>query len=184
MNREYHSWCSHRLGRDMEPLIFGHAGAKVLVFLTRDGRFHEYEDLRLASADDGPAFVVCGAPLLLDNIRFLIRRSDPCHSVQCVHICRDQAGSKRTGSPPSRAPACCSLKRRLRCTRSTTSLIPMRASASCAQSGWEAHPYRLCCRAWPLRKVSSGFERHRRSHFFRRAESAVRTPPAPHPKHS
>jgi esterase/lipase superfamily enzyme len=47
MNREYHRWYSHRLGRDMELLVFGHAGAKVLVFPTRDGRFHEYEDLRL-----------------------------------------------------------------------------------------------------------------------------------------
>jgi esterase/lipase superfamily enzyme len=31
----------------MELLVFGHAGAKVLVFPTRDGRFHEYEDLRI-----------------------------------------------------------------------------------------------------------------------------------------
>jgi esterase/lipase superfamily enzyme len=31
----------------MELLVFGHAGAKVLVFPTRDGRFHEYEDLRM-----------------------------------------------------------------------------------------------------------------------------------------
>ncbi len=47
MNREYHRWYSQRLHRDMELLVFGHAGAKVLVFPTRDGRFHEYEDLRL-----------------------------------------------------------------------------------------------------------------------------------------
>jgi len=47
MNREYHHWYSPRLQRDMELLVFGHAGAKVLVFPTRDGRFHEYEDLGL-----------------------------------------------------------------------------------------------------------------------------------------
>jgi esterase/lipase superfamily enzyme len=47
MNREYHRWYSARLGRDMELLVHGHAGAKVLVFPTRDGRFHEYEDLRI-----------------------------------------------------------------------------------------------------------------------------------------
>ena len=47
MHREYHRWFSSRLGRDMELLVFGHAGAKVLVFPTRDGRFHEYEDLRI-----------------------------------------------------------------------------------------------------------------------------------------
>jgi esterase/lipase superfamily enzyme len=47
MNREYHHWYSARLGRNMEFLVFGHAGAKVLVFPTRDGRFYEYENLRI-----------------------------------------------------------------------------------------------------------------------------------------
>ena len=50
MNREYYRWYSHRLGRDMELLVFGHAGAKVLVFPTRDGRFWEYEQLGLVAA--------------------------------------------------------------------------------------------------------------------------------------
>jgi esterase/lipase superfamily enzyme len=50
MNREYHRWYSDRLGRPMELLVFGHAGAKVLIFPTRDGRFHEYEDLGLVAA--------------------------------------------------------------------------------------------------------------------------------------
>lgn len=50
MNREYHRWYSPRLQRDMELLVFGHAGAKALVFPTRDGRFHEYEDLRLVGS--------------------------------------------------------------------------------------------------------------------------------------
>lgn len=50
MHREYHKWFSPRLGRDMELLVLGHAGAKVLVFPTRDGRFYEYENLRLANA--------------------------------------------------------------------------------------------------------------------------------------
>ncbi len=45
MNREYHCSYSEALGRDMELLVFGHSGAKVIVFPTRDGRFHEYEDL-------------------------------------------------------------------------------------------------------------------------------------------
>lgn len=45
MNREYHKWWSDNLQRDMELLVFGHAGAKVLVFPTRDGRFYEYENL-------------------------------------------------------------------------------------------------------------------------------------------
>lgn len=50
MNREYHSWYSPHLDRDMELLVFGHAGAKVLVFPTRTARFHEYENLRIVDA--------------------------------------------------------------------------------------------------------------------------------------
>jgi esterase/lipase superfamily enzyme len=45
MNREYHKWWSSHLKRDMELLVFGHAGAKVLVFPSRLGRFYEYEKL-------------------------------------------------------------------------------------------------------------------------------------------
>lgn len=50
MKRDYHRWHSPHLGRDMELLVFGHAGAKVLVFPTRDGRFWEYEDLGLVNS--------------------------------------------------------------------------------------------------------------------------------------
>ncbi|MDX2197266.1 MAG: alpha/beta hydrolase-fold protein [Cytophagales bacterium] len=44
MNREYHKWHSPSLNREMELLIFGHAGARVLVFPTRSGRFFDYEN--------------------------------------------------------------------------------------------------------------------------------------------
>lgn len=44
MNREYHRWHSPNLNRDMELLVFGHAGAKVLVFPTSMGKFYEWED--------------------------------------------------------------------------------------------------------------------------------------------
>ncbi len=50
MHREYHNWFSPNLNRDMELLIFGHAGARVLVFPTRRGRFYEYEELGLIAA--------------------------------------------------------------------------------------------------------------------------------------
>ncbi len=50
MNREYLRWYSQRLHRDMEMLVFGHAGAKVLVFPTREGRFFEYEQLGLVAS--------------------------------------------------------------------------------------------------------------------------------------
>src|SRR5689334_13567245 len=32
MHREYHRWYSPVLGRDMEMLVFGHAGARMLAF--------------------------------------------------------------------------------------------------------------------------------------------------------
>jgi esterase/lipase superfamily enzyme len=44
MKREYHRWYSDRLGRDMELLVFGHAGPAELVFPTSMGRFYEFED--------------------------------------------------------------------------------------------------------------------------------------------
>lgn len=47
MRREYIKWHSERLGRDMELLLFGHGGSRVIVFPTRCGRFHDYEDFGL-----------------------------------------------------------------------------------------------------------------------------------------
>jgi esterase/lipase superfamily enzyme len=44
MDREYHKWYSDRLGREMEVLVFGHAGARVVVFPARFGRFYDYEN--------------------------------------------------------------------------------------------------------------------------------------------
>ena len=44
MNREHHQWHSTSLNRNMELLIFGHAGARMLVFPTSMGRFYEWED--------------------------------------------------------------------------------------------------------------------------------------------
>src|SRR5437764_8408972 len=50
MNREYHRWYSPSLGRDMELLVFGHAGARVLVFPTSQGRFYEWEDFGMVGS--------------------------------------------------------------------------------------------------------------------------------------
>jgi esterase/lipase superfamily enzyme len=49
MNREYHRWFSPSLQRDMEMLVFGHAGARVLVFPTSMGRFFQWEDSGMIS---------------------------------------------------------------------------------------------------------------------------------------
>lgn len=50
MHREYHRWFSPSLNRDMDLLIFGHAGARVLVFPTSQGRFYEWEDRGMIQA--------------------------------------------------------------------------------------------------------------------------------------
>jgi esterase/lipase superfamily enzyme len=50
MNREYHTWYSPSLQRDMELLVFGHAGARVLVFPTSMGRFFQWEDFGMTEA--------------------------------------------------------------------------------------------------------------------------------------
>jgi esterase/lipase superfamily enzyme len=44
MLREYHKWHSPALNRDMELTVFGHAGARVIVFPTSEGRFFDWED--------------------------------------------------------------------------------------------------------------------------------------------
>ncbi|MBP1465315.1 esterase family protein [Candidatus Chloroploca sp. M-50] len=50
MLRAYHSWWSPHLQRSMELLVFGHAGARVIVFPTRSGRFFDYENWGLVEA--------------------------------------------------------------------------------------------------------------------------------------
>jgi esterase/lipase superfamily enzyme len=47
MNREYHRWHSPSLGREMELLVFGHAGTRLLVFPTSKGKFYEWEDRKM-----------------------------------------------------------------------------------------------------------------------------------------
>ncbi|MBI3925352.1 MAG: esterase family protein [Armatimonadetes bacterium] len=47
--REYGGHASRHLGRDMEYLVFGHAGAPVLVFPTSSGRFFQWEDFSMVA---------------------------------------------------------------------------------------------------------------------------------------
>lgn len=44
MNKEYHVWYSPSLGKKNDLLIYGHAGAKVLVFPSTRGRHWDWED--------------------------------------------------------------------------------------------------------------------------------------------
>ncbi|MHA4808085.1 esterase family protein [Flavitalea flava] len=50
MTREYHKWFSPILQREMEMLIFGHAGEPVLFFPTRTAHFYDYEDWQVIEA--------------------------------------------------------------------------------------------------------------------------------------
>ena len=50
MHREHVRWFSPRLERDMDLLVFGHAGARVLVFPSSMGRFFEWEDQGMIGA--------------------------------------------------------------------------------------------------------------------------------------
>jgi esterase/lipase superfamily enzyme len=44
MHREHHRWYSPSLNREMDLLVVGHSGARVLVFPSSMGRFFEWED--------------------------------------------------------------------------------------------------------------------------------------------
>jgi esterase/lipase superfamily enzyme len=50
MHREHHRWYSPSLGRDMELLVFGHGGARAIVYPTSMGRFFEWEDRGMVDA--------------------------------------------------------------------------------------------------------------------------------------
>jgi esterase/lipase superfamily enzyme len=50
MLRAYRNEPSSRLGRQMELLVFGHAGLPVVVFPTSGGRFFEFEDRGMVAA--------------------------------------------------------------------------------------------------------------------------------------
>ncbi|HSJ08728.1 MAG TPA: alpha/beta hydrolase-fold protein [Longimicrobiales bacterium] len=49
-HREHQRWYSPTLGRDMELLVLGHAGARMLVFPTSQGRYFEWEDRGMGAA--------------------------------------------------------------------------------------------------------------------------------------
>jgi esterase/lipase superfamily enzyme len=50
MRREYYEWLSPALGRQMEMLVFGESGARVIFFPTRKARFFDYENWGVVEA--------------------------------------------------------------------------------------------------------------------------------------
>lgn len=50
MHREYYEWFSPALDRTMQLLVFGSAGARVVLFPTRKARFYDYENWGVVEA--------------------------------------------------------------------------------------------------------------------------------------
>ena len=64
VHREYHKWESPVLRREMELLVFGHAGPRVLVFPSRKQRFFEFEEHGMVHAlrhklEEGALQLIC-----------------------------------------------------------------------------------------------------------------------------
>lgn len=84
MKRKYHKWYSPHLKKDMELLIFGHTGAKVLFFPPRMGRFYDYENWRVIEAlkekiDSGYIQVYCVDSIDLET--FYNQHDHPGHRI-------------------------------------------------------------------------------------------------------
>jgi esterase/lipase superfamily enzyme len=80
MKRDYHRWYARSLGRDMETLVFGHAGPALLVFPTSMGAFFEYEDRGMVEAlrdklEHGRLQLVCISSVDLES--WYNRRAHP-----------------------------------------------------------------------------------------------------------
>lgn len=79
--RTYHAWESpHLLGRHMELVVHGHAGARMLVFPTSMGRYHEWEDRGMCQAvaeplTDGRLQMICVASV--DDLSWYDERVHP-----------------------------------------------------------------------------------------------------------
>ena len=80
MHRDYVTWWSPSLGREMELLVFGHAGTPILVFPSSQGRFYEWEDFGMVGAladklEAGHNLLVCVDSV--DRESFFNRGADP-----------------------------------------------------------------------------------------------------------
>ena len=84
MIRSYHKWFTHRLGREMELLVFGHSGERVVVFPARLGRFYEYEDWRLVEALREPLEAGSLQLFCVDGIDGESLYCENCHPVERI----------------------------------------------------------------------------------------------------
>jgi esterase/lipase superfamily enzyme len=72
LHRETHRWHSHNLDRDMELMVFGHAGSRFLVFPTSEGRCFDWEGFGLVEAiadllRDGTLQLICADSIDSDS---------------------------------------------------------------------------------------------------------------------
>lgn len=64
MKEEYHKWYSPTLSKEIEMLVFGHAGYPLVLFPTTGGRFYECKDFKLIESakwflDEGLVQIYC-----------------------------------------------------------------------------------------------------------------------------
>lgn len=72
MKEQYIKFYSHRLGRDIETLVFGHSGYPVVLFPTTMGRYYENKDFRLVESaqwfvDQGLVRIFCPDSINTDS---------------------------------------------------------------------------------------------------------------------
>jgi len=84
MKRDYRTWPSPALGRDMELLVFGERGTPVLVFPTSMGRFYQWEDFGM---------IAHLAPRIDEGLLQL----------WCVDSVDEESFYNKQGDPPERA---------------------------------------------------------------------------------
>jgi len=92
MKEEYLKWFSPHLQRDVEMLVFGHAGCPVVLFPTSKGSFYENRDMGLVNSaqwyiDQGLIRIYC--PVSNDADSFYNKNIDPHQRIQ-NHIAYDK----------------------------------------------------------------------------------------------
>lgn len=85
MKEEYFKWYSPNLSKEIEMLVFGHAGYPVIVFPTSMGSFHENKDMGLIDSakwyiEQGLIQIFC--PASIDKDSFYNKNIHPVHRIQ------------------------------------------------------------------------------------------------------
>ncbi|MEO1052735.1 MAG: alpha/beta fold hydrolase [Bacteroidota bacterium] len=92
MKEEYFKWYSPVLSKDIEMLVFGHAGYPVIIFPTTKGRYYESKDFKLIESaawfmDQGLIQIYC--PDSVDALSWYNRSIHPADRVK-NHLWYDQ----------------------------------------------------------------------------------------------